>query len=366
MSRITFLNTRQAEHGYVGQTKLSRDYVLACRFFHCGIIDRTGTLDQGFPYRVLDPIPTIGAESPSFAELCDANGARVVSEAVLANRNISVLWSGGIDSTCALIAVAKAAQLQGYTAHIRVLLSASSIHEYPGYFLRHIDGMLPIQPVRFPISAYLDPESLIVTGEHGDQLFGSHLLRTYVERGVAHFDYREILPLVMLERLRNPYAARRVMRYLTPVIDAAPVSINSLFDCMWWFNFALKWQDVALRMASLRSSDAPAVVSSLRHFFRGVEFQNWALANTPGNPVPTWSGYKEVAKRYILDHTGDEAYFRSKEKEDSLRNVFAHPEGGSAVRAFMREEFVPIVEVIEPRRPFHLRGALKGLNPFLN
>ncbi|MEQ1843316.1 MAG: hypothetical protein ABL994_23165, partial [Verrucomicrobiales bacterium] len=136
------------------------------------------------------------------------------------------------------------------------------------------------------------------------------------------------------------------------------------FDCMWWFNFVLKWQDVSLRMTSFRGADSPAVVSSLRHFFREPDFQRWSMANTPGRPVSNWRAYKEEAKSYILDHTGDETYFRTKEKEDSLRNVFANPEGGSVFRVFMREEFIPVVAEVQPAPLFSAKRALDSLRVF--
>ncbi|MCC6792989.1 MAG: hypothetical protein IT336_14975 [Thermomicrobiales bacterium] len=358
---VLFLNARQAESGAIDGMTLPHDYVLACRFLHCSIIDRTRTLDPGFPYAVLDAMPEPGADGATFAELCDAIGAEIVAEARRTGRNIALLWSGGIDSTCALIAVTKAATDQGCLDRVRVLLSMSSIHEYPGFFLRHIDGRLSVQAVTHPIAEFLDPALLNVTGEHGDQLFGSHLLRSYVRRGVAHYDAREILPLVLLERLRDPRAARQVGRYLAPVIAAAPVPLRSLFDCIWWFNVALKWQEVTLRMAVHRGAETKAVVESFRHFFRDERFQRWALANTPGRPVPTWTSYKQVAKQYIRDATGDEAYYQTKEKEDSLRNVFADPAGASPVRVFMREDLRPVVAPDERTPEWDLRETLRAL-----
>ncbi len=352
--RILFLNARQAESGAIGDVALPRDYVLACRFLRCSIIDRTRSLAQGFDYAVLDHLPAPGDDGLSFAELCDARGAEIIAEARREHRGIAVLWSGGIDSTCALIAIIKAATAQQELGRVRVMLSMSSIHEYPGFFLRHIDGQVAVQPVTHPIAEFLDPGLLNVTGEHGDQLFGSHLLQSYVRRGVAHADYREILPLVLLERLRNPLSARRVRRYLEPVIATAPVPIRSLFDCMWWLNFTLKWQEVSLRLAVFRGDETRAVVDSLRHFFRDERFQRWALAHTPGRPVAAWTDYKEVAKRYILEFTGDDRYFRTKEKEDSLRNVIADPALPVEKRVFMRDDYRPVVELAAwtPERTF--------------
>jgi hypothetical protein len=351
--RILFLNYRQTERGDVDGDALPRDYVLACRFLHCSIIDRTQTLDQGFEYAVLDPIPAPATDGVSFAELCDAIGAELVAEAIASGREIGVLWSGGIDSTTALIAIMKAAAARGCGDWVRVLLSLDSVHEYPRFFLRHINGRYRTQAVTHPISASLDPAILTVTGEHGDQLFGSHLLESYVRRGVGGEDFQEILPLVLLERLGSPRSAYRVRRYLEPVIAAAPIPIRTLFDCMWWLNFALKWQEVTLRLAAFRGEQARAVYGSLRHFFRDKRFQAWSLANTAGRCVPVWTSYKTEAKRYILDYTGDRDYYRTKEKEDSLKNVIANFASPNGYSIYMREDFRPVVTAVEPLEEWH-------------
>jgi hypothetical protein len=345
--RVLFLNFLQADGGTLGHDPLPRDYVLACRFLRCSIIDRTATLDQGFGYAVLDRIPAPATDGATFAELCDAVGTKIVAEALLTGRDISVLWSGGIDSTSALIAVMKAADARGCADRVRVLLSLDSVLEYPGFFLRHVNGRYRVAAVSRPISETLHPAALTVTGEHGDQLFGSHLLASYVRRGVGGADYRDVLPFVLAERLRSVRDAYRVQRYLQPAIAAAPVPIRTLFDCLWWLNFALKWQEVTLRLPVFRGAQARVAHEALRHFFRDDRFQAWALATTPGHVPPAWARYKDAAKRYILDFTGDRAYYRDKEKADSLRNVMADPASPRRYRVLMREDFRPVFGRIE-------------------
>jgi hypothetical protein len=258
-----------------------------------------------------------------------------------------MLWSGGIDSTAALIGLIRAARRQDVTGQIQVLLSAHSVDEHPRFFLDHIHEQLAVSLVSHPVSVQLDPDALNVTGEHGDQLFGSHLLEGYVRRGVANLPYREMLPFVLLERMKGVRSARRVERYLAPFIDAAPVRIETLFDYFWWCNFALKWQEVTLRLTAFRSDDAGPTYASLRHFFRDASFQQWAMANTPGRAVPVWHHYKDDAKRYIRDFTADDAYYRHKEKEDSLRHVMANQARSGQVFVVMHRDFRPEVRMIE-------------------
>lgn len=364
--QVIYLNVRQAESGWVGARALPRAYRELCRFMHCGVIDRSGTIEPPFDWLVLDPVPPLVedgerdviGEAQSFARLCDARGAEIVAEAETADRTVQVLWSGGIDSTTALIAVMKAAEARECATRVRVLLSLDSVLEYPEFYLEVIDGRYAVQAVGQPMSRALDPDALNLTGEHGDQLFGSQLLAPYVRRGVADRDWRDLLPLVMLERLRDPRAVRRAFGVARPVLEAAPVPIGSLFDALWWLNFTLKWQDVRLRMLALRGADAPRLAGSLRHFFLTDPFQQWALRHTPGRAVERWVDYKRPAKAYVRDFTGNERYFRQKTKEDSLRNVLIARNSTVRSQIFMRADFVPVVTTIEPDAPGRIRRLL--------
>jgi hypothetical protein len=361
---LLYLNYNQATSGSVARTALPRDYVLACRFVHCGIIDRTRTLETGFDYAVLDEIPMPVDQGASFAELCDARGVEIVAEACRTDRPIDVLWSGGIDSTTALIAIMKAAGEQRAHDRVRVLLSMDSVLENPGFYLSTIRSGFQTRSISHPVSAFLDPGRITVTGEHGDQLFGSRLLESYVRRDLACAPYRDILPLVMLERLGNPLSAYRALRFLEPVLEAAPVPLHTLFDVMWWLNFSVKWQEVTMRLAAFRRSQARPVYESLRHFFRSETFQSWALANPQIRDVPVWSRYKDEAKQYILDFTGDQHYYLHKEKEDSLRNVMASRANPERYRIVMRDDFRPVIEAVqlEPERGLrHALDTVRGL-----
>jgi hypothetical protein len=288
---------------------------------HCGIIDRTRTLDQGFDYAVLDPLPPLVNSAPTFAELCDTTGTELLATAAQDHRKIAILWSGGIDSTAALIALMKAAERQRQGHLLRILLTRKSVEEYPRFYVRYVKDRYQQVPVTPPIADFLDPKCLNVTGEHGDQLFGSQLLAPYVQEGIAYRRYDVMLPEVVFDVFGNVRKSDRLLRYIEPVIESAPVRIRSLFDCLWWLNFSLKWQHVTLRLAALRKEQSGSVYLSLRHFFRSERFQQWSFAHHPTRGVTAWPRYKDAAKQYIRAFTGDEEYYLHKQKEPSLGNV---------------------------------------------
>ena len=345
---LLFLNFNQADSGRIGDEPLSPEYVLACRFLHCSIIDRTSALEPGFSCSVLDPIPESTSNQESFSQLCDAVGDEIVAQADRESRTISLLWSGGIDSTAALVAIIKAAEARRCTELMQVRLSMHSATEYPGFFLRFINDRIAFAPVSHPISACLRACDINVTGEHGDQLFGSHLLAPYVRRGLGGAPYQDVLPFVLHDRLGSWRSARRVQRFLAPVIAAAPVRIVTLFDYFWWLNFSLKWQEVTLRLPALPGRSCRLRYTSPFTIFTGTSaFRCGRSPIRRAKPVPGWDRYKDEAKRYILDFTGDRAYFQYKEKEDSLRHVMAGRDISTKTLAFMRQDFQPIYSSVE-------------------
>jgi hypothetical protein len=336
-----FLNARRARSKHVGRYAINDAYRLTSQFFHSGIMDRTRTLDQGFPYDTLDPIPTPEFDSVDFNELCDATGETIVFRAEERDTTIRVLWSGGIDSTSAIIALMKATDMQGKSNMLEIVCSDRSIEEYPWFFENYIKDKYKVTKLEGPVPQALDPNYINVTGEHGDQLFGSMLLEPYVKNGTAQLPYEDMLPRVLEEHLGSEQKAGVVMDYVANQFEAAPIQVKSLFDSLWWINYSMKWQHVTLRLPAF-SDNAREVHQSLEHFFRNDEFQNWTLTNDSIRQVEDWSRYKEAAKQYILDFTGDQDYYRTKTKEGSLQHVMRDTSAPQGYLVHMTKNFQPV------------------------
>jgi hypothetical protein len=317
---LVFLNRAAASMGRLAGCPLNPAYVAACRWFHCGMIDRTRTLAIGLPYVTLDPLPR-GRDGRGFETIADAVGESILRESLTTGRRIQVLWSGGIDSTVALIALTKAAFSSALRSRIEVVCSAHSIREYPAFFADHVTGTFSTLVTTRAIGDTLDHRNLIITGEHGDQLFGSVKLEPLVRNGTAGLPYRKVLPKVLAEEIGSEAVAHALTEYLAPQVARAPVPIRTVFDYIWWVNFSLKWQHVSLRIPVFRRRHCWATYLALRHFFRYDGFQRWALEHRALREIKEWRRYKEPAKRYIYSFTNDAVYYENKTKEPSLKNV---------------------------------------------
>uniref|UniRef100_A0A6U0V6F8 Asparagine synthetase domain-containing protein n=1 Tax=Pinguiococcus pyrenoidosus TaxID=172671 RepID=A0A6U0V6F8_9STRA len=342
-----------------------------------------------------------------------------------AERRIDLLWSGGIDSTTALAAFLHFPETSFRQRGVRVRLfyNASSIAEFPvlGNWLRGNCGPgrrvphfeLYRIPDDSPIADNIDLTSgITVTGEYGDQIFGSILMAgafkkepSFIFKGTKANRRRLIGSELqdpwregVRERLQEMNILREdridaLMALLVKQASQCPFDIRTKFDWLWWINFSMKYQYVGLRLLNRVQDLSRAKADRLVHFFGGDEFQLWALSernhqfkfprkatNRAPHGFRTFPMYKILLKAYIafkceyVSVRGRTNYFNNKEKVGSLKhipsynfamddeyNVFSFG-GFSISRSAMQETYgdslqrflyngQPVVEAVEQPRP---------------
>lgn len=269
-----------------------------CRIYGAAILDRTNSTDFGFKYRTLTPIPELTAFSKTFEEVCND---RVMELADLAESNdckINLMWSGGIDSTTALTGFIK----MNKTDRVNIYLNQASIDEYPLFFHEfiHKQGLnyFLVDDPKKSLTSY----DINVTGEIGDQIFGSAAIMKAYENGKMLSPYQDYISSNFLEKISGN-------------LSCCPIPLETTFDFLWWFNFSMKYQNVQLRIY-------PTVLlpyGSIYHFFDTKEFQLWSMNNPDKKIRDTPQSYKFTAKDYIFDLTNDAEYRDNKLKIGSLQ-----------------------------------------------
>lgn len=301
----------------------------AVALFGATPLDRFGKLEPGFPVQVLDPMPEPGPE-PTLQTLCQARAAELVELANSADLDIVLLLSGGIDSTA--VAVSLIGALEGQESRLTVAYSHHSVVEYPKFF-----GMLRKRTsVRLrqvhSLREALSLPGLIVTGEHGDQIFGSVLAGELDPQ-----DYHQPWSTVLIPRMKEKLGqkgCRSALSYLEPITALHPSSAPSAFDMLWWWNFSMKWQTVSERMeASLAWDKRANITRRLHHFYRPEPFQRWAMTNRDQCIGFDWASYKRPLKDLILRWTGDRDYWIEKEKQPSLQGIMNYKISARAMDA---------------------------------
>jgi len=327
--RLLFYNAPAVQPGSPIARQMPEPAQALVRLFGAGLIDRTGTLDLGVPALVLDPLPDGGRSllsGPSIPldVLCRERARSLLAAARDKNCGIDVLWSGGIDSTAALLVLLEAAEAAGELDRLCVLHSRRSIREYRWLFRNRLKAKAALRRFRSDLPSALDLGRITISGEMGDQLFGSALAESAVRQGQAFRPWRQPFVAMLQRAGTRDGAAKAVCRWLEPLIDQAPVPIETLFDLLWWLNFTLKWQSVDLCIAVGHRAQPRTAHQRLVHFYASADFQRWSLQNRDQAIGDDWASYKRPLKLLISDLTGDQDYLRRKTKEPSLRDSTAN------------------------------------------
>jgi hypothetical protein len=281
-------------------------------------IDRTGTLDFGIDCKVLDPMP---APDPNFRLTFDEVSDIAAREIIDSGEPFEMYWSGGLDSTWVLCALLRAGVPKD---QMTVVLSGASKAEYIWFYERFIQGQLNERPIGPSVFKDIRYDRLMVTGELGDQMFGSMWVNTYDIRA----DYTDVLNNHWHHHLDFKYPAEQrgaLIEMYEPFVAAAPFEIRSVFDFLWWTNFACKWQHVVMRMASAMK-DVNEYLANTRPFYRTEAFQQWSMNEENHRLRKTGAevtSYKLALRDCILNFTGDRDYVQFKRKVGSLPMKYA-------------------------------------------
>ena len=150
--------------------------------------DRSGTLETSGLKMVGTPIPDASGFSKTLEDVMLETAQKIWD----LGKKINVFWSGGIDSTGVLVAFLRTAK-PGDLDRLCVCYSegsaTSSVSEYPEFYADFIDGKLNKKrtdvgeeetysglvstPTNTRLSELVNRGELAVSGEIGDQLFGS-------------------------------------------------------------------------------------------------------------------------------------------------------------------------------------------------
>jgi hypothetical protein len=281
--------------------------------------DITGHINHPFNIKTKTPYE-YGIETRSFGNLCLDTAARIYNST---DRDIAVLWSGGIDSTAVLVSIMQTVP----TERLIVVCNQASIKEFPSFYDQKIRGQVRIMSTKELFAARKDV--FIVSGDGGDTVWGvidesfwgksSHVIH---QPWQDHIN-RDILDDIDFVEEFCSWSGRPIKTWL---------------ELRTWFYLCAKWQDKCMRIyylwSDLTDKDAQA--------FYDVDgsFQCWTMNNLDKIIGKTWEEYKMPAKQFIYDFHNDNDYFRHKSKvnSDKLENDLISKESLAFYRRFVIPE----------------------------
>jgi hypothetical protein len=221
---------------------------------------------------------------------------------------IFLMYSGGIDSTAALIAIMNTWSKKDLE-RVFILMSYRSIEEFPNMW-KDINNIFKGRIINSLVNtnSFLN-EGYMITGEFGDQLFGSDivlpLVGLYGEDGInmpyknnINYFYKRLFGSTF-----RPNVDLFVELYST-TLPYCPFEIKTCFDFLWWFNFTNKWQLVKYRMLEQKRFTNPKEsFEKIIHFYDTPMFQKWSMDNQHLKIKNNLMSYKFSAKEFIVKYT---------------------------------------------------------------
>lgn len=295
------------------------------------IVDRTGSIVTPVNVKLAEQcaLPAYDANfSLSYDEICQGRARKLLDHVQSTGQKLTVLYSGGIDSTLMLVSLLKTATQQELTDHVLVLLSDYSINENPRFYYDHVIKRFNCAS-SYNFRDYIGrPGHMIITGEGNDQLFGSVVMSDFSQNFGEKFLTQEYTDSAMIETIhlktQNQAYSESLTDIFNKIFNNSPVDLPTIFHRYWWINFTIKWQSVYMRLLAYTRPEYRANII-LGHnydtFFHIPATQQWSMKNTDRLLSTKWLGYKQECKDIIYDYNGDQDYRDRKAKYGSLYRV---------------------------------------------
>ena len=293
-------------------------------------VDRTGHFN---PFHIsYDPIPEVKEFNKSWEECC----MEAAKNLWKLKKPIELFWSGGIDSSGALIALL---ETKSKSDILNIRYTQDSIDEFPLMWEKMVKDKNNSLPHKEMLDDLLfeNHDIIKVTGECGDQCFGSDALHANLDKYADNWETIFTWPNSKLFGRRSDapkdsqknyeYKKNQLAKILFEHVDYSPVEIKTIFDLFWWCNFCFKWQCVDRRLIFKFSTTTEW--QSTVSFFNTENFQKWSIINHDIKHGGTWETYKQPAKEYINKYIKDENYRKNKTKEPSLIKILAGAADGN-------------------------------------
>ena len=322
MKEIVYFLTRKAttkeESGVYSDNEDVDLYLQIGRRLSAGVnADRTRLVESILPIRVKHTIGIAALHSSiSFADAADYRATEIIQNLEKEDKEIYLMWSGGIDSTTMLAALLKNSNL-AQRQRFNILLSDHSIIENKDFFFNHIIGKLKYSSSRNIYNSLKDKTVILMSADCSDQLVGGPY-NIYP----AEF-WQQPPTLENLSKIyNNKYSETLFTDRLMPVADAwNEIHVKTATTCnvelktilQWW-----RWNTInfVFTRKFYQFYEFGKGKFTIDTFYRSSKLDQWALGDlvaAPGQPKI----YKYDLKKYIFDFDHNEDYFINKQKKGS-------------------------------------------------
>jgi hypothetical protein len=242
----------------------------------------------------------------TFEDICNKRAISLLKT----NKIINIFWSGGLDSTVALLSLISNCN---DTNQIRILATYNSIFE-SGYFYETF--LKPFNTIFnvIPPKKNFNENEIYITGGPGNQLFktGGMSVNDFVkDQNDLLKSYKDVVDPEKYE-------------FYEPAILKSPRPIKTYEDFLWFEGFAFKWEhqryDILLRY--LTPNNIKEYLEKFIGFYYTKEFEQWSIdSNEQQYDINNFfKTTKLPMRKYIYKQLGDRSndYVNNKKVGPSL------------------------------------------------
>jgi len=283
------------------------------------------------------PIPLTFIKE-SITELMDKRAIELITTAKQTGRNITVMWSGGIDSTAMLTAFLKNMNTADHEL-LTVCLTTQSIVENSEFYFKFISPNKKIKITNASTFEWLTNEfldkNMLLHGDPGDGVFGpSTSMYQYFSNNGTHLEPWK-KHLTSIEELFEPTVNRDMFihpglgKWFTNIVvrsmeeSGYAEHIQTVADFYWWTYFNFKWAGICtfplhngiVNPNHTGISDENYNFYANTVFYNTPRFQNWSYSNLHelvGKDV--FKTHKLHVRNYIYEFDNNFQYFSRKRK----------------------------------------------------
>jgi hypothetical protein len=237
--------------------------------------------------------------------------------------DITVFWSGGLDSTCLALALMETKPVD---SKFKMVGTQDSVDEYETFY-NNFKSYITIVDNLFDPYYLTTHDTTVITGEAGDQIFCGAIADEFENKDKA---WHSVIDQTLVGRLRNPKLKIQpewndrerefVLRSLHRIVASCPIHIERYADFLWWLTFTTKMNYVTHKFPTLIADHNLNMSKQTRldtfiPFYLSDDFQRWSIKNQdvklPGGPET----YKQPIKDFIIRFFGDREFIQNKGKE---------------------------------------------------
>ena len=315
-------------------------------YLHQPAIDRTQSCNMPYLFDTSRfQMPVLIFSKDTFLDVCARRAQQIKAIADKQRKQIVIMYSGGVDSTCIICAFILVFGEQFVRDNIVLMMNNDSIEENQQFYNDFIVGKIrTINSNNF--NTTIDPtQYVIVTGDPGGALEGGGVLRTIL------VDYRDSIDSpswkdqirkyhskLFVTSLYNSDKLNYADYFIQSIEHSAAsrgLSITNLFDCFWWYLINFKWMSMSLNIykncRGVLEANRRGIDFWFEHvipFYGSDEFVLWSYSNRQhmlnlrcSMPWPAY--YKRAFKDviYLVNHDSD--YLNYKGKDARLRRAIS-------------------------------------------